>query len=86
MTKESVRPCLREGKVLMEFEKGGIEVILGGVRTITPIKPVGTVGAIVPIVPITDVRAVMAVGAIRAEWLGAVGAIMPVGAEVRYSG
>ena len=43
MTKESVHPCLREGKVLMEFEKGGIEVILGGVRAITPVKPVGTV-------------------------------------------
>ena len=29
--------------MLMEFEKGGIEVILGGVRAVTPIKPVGTV-------------------------------------------
>ena len=29
--------------MLMEFEKGGIEVILGGVMAITPIKPVGTV-------------------------------------------
>ena len=24
MTKESVHPCLREGKVLMEFEKMGV--------------------------------------------------------------
>ena len=43
MTKESLHPCLREGKVLMEFEKGGIWVLLRVVGAITPIKPVGTV-------------------------------------------
>ena len=32
MTKESVYPCLREGKVLMEFEKGGIWVLFRGCR------------------------------------------------------
>ena len=64
MTKESVHPCLREGKVLMEFEKGGIEVILGGVRAVTPVKPVGTVEAVTPIEPIgaDGLGAVTAVG------------------------
>ena len=46
MTKESVHPCLREGKVLMEFEKNEVfGCFLGAVGAVTPVKPVGTVGA-----------------------------------------